>query len=314
MKKTISLVLCLIVLLLMGASVLAEKQDKSEIRIAVVMHAMNSSFYTKLADGARAAGEDLGVVVDVSSPPQASSLDEQVNLIENCIAAEYSAIATVTWDPTGFNNVIKKANEANIPVIGFNMAAEGSGVVADIGQDHIDAGYALGKYMFEKVMEGTGKYCVCTCSPADSALLLREEGIAKAAEEFPGVELVQVIDITTDLTAANSAIENAYLADPDIKAFLGVDCFSESIGAFIAANDLTGEVFGGGFDLTEGSLKHIRDGNMQVTIGQNPFMQGYYAVLELYLGLMYGENVMPIDINTGAKLVDASNVDSVQPE
>lgn len=314
MKKVISLVLCAVLLLSFGTTILAEQVNKEDIRIAVVMHAMNSSFYTKLADGARAAGEDLGITVDVSSPMQASSLDEQVNLIENCIAAEYSGIATVTWDPTGFNKVIKKANEAGIPVIGFNMAAAGSGVVADIGQDHIDAGYALGKYMFEKVMDGKGKYCVCTCSPADSALLLREEGIAKAAEEFPEVELVQVIDITTDLTAANAAIENAYLADPDIKAFLGVDCFSESIGAFIAANDLQDKVFGGGFDLTEGSLKHIKDGNMQVTIGQNPFMQGYYAVLELYLNLMYGESVMPIDINTGAKLVDASNVDLVQPE
>jgi len=312
MKKLLIVLLCLVLTCSMTLSACAEA-SADDYRIAVVLHAMNSSFYTKLADGARAAGADLGITVDVTSPTQASSLDEQVSLIENCIAADYDAIATVTWDPTGFNKVIAKANEAGIPVIGFNMAAEGSGVVADIGQNHVDAGYTLGKYMFE-AMGGEGKYCICTCSPTDSALLAREEGIANAAAEYPGVELVQVIDITTDLTAANAAIENAYLADPDIKAFIGVDCFSESIGTYIAANGLTGKVLGGGFDLTEGTLKHIKNGDMQVTIGQNPFMQGYYSVLELYLSLKYGQSVMPIDINTGAKVIDSSNVDLVEPE
>lgn len=314
MKKLLVVLLSVMLSLSMVFGACAETVSKADLRIAVVMHAMNSSFYTKLADGARAAGADLGITVDVTAPTQASSLAEQVTLLENCIAAEYNAIATVTWDQTGFNSVIGKAKEAGIPVIAFNMAAANSGVVADIGQDHTDAGYALAKYMFENIMGGEGKYCICTCSPTDTALLAREAGIAKAAEEFPKVELVQVIDITTDLTAANSAIENAYLANPDIKAFLGVDCFSESIGAFVAANKLEGKVFGGGFDLTEGTLKHIKNGDMQVTIGQNPFMQGYYSVLELYLSLMYGENVMPININTGAKLIDASNVNLVQPE
>lgn len=201
-----------------------------DIKLSVVMHAMNSSFYTTLADGAKQAGKDLGITVDVTSPSTASDLDAQVNLIESAIAAKYNGIATVTWDPTGFNSVIKKAEDQGIPVVGFNQDAEDCGTEAFIGQDYEDAGYQLGKYMFGTVMNGKGKYIVASCGPTDSALEAREAGIKKAAEEYPDVEYIDTIDIGTDLDNAYSVIESAYLAHQDVNAFLGVDVFSEAIG------------------------------------------------------------------------------------
>ena len=249
MKKILALVLVLMLVLAIPA--LAE--GSGDVKIAVVLHAMNSSFYTKLADGARAAGEDLGITVDVTSPTTASNLAEQVALIENCIAAEYDAIATVTWDPSGFNDVVARANEAGIPVIGFNMDAEDCGTEAFIGQDFVDSGYQMGKFMFD-LMGGEGTYLIASCAPADTALVARAAGIEQANAEYPNVECLGIIDIGTDLTNAYGVIENAYLANPDVKAILGVDVFSEAIGTFIAAYGLGGEVLGAGYDLTEGPL------------------------------------------------------------
>ncbi|MFV0528520.1 MAG: substrate-binding domain-containing protein [Lachnospiraceae bacterium] len=283
-----------------------------DIKISVVLHAMNSSFYTKMSDGAKAAGEDLGITVDVTSPTTASNLSEQVGLLESCITAGYDGIATVLWDPSGFNSVIQKASDAGIPVLAFNMNAEDSGSVAFVGQEYEDAGYQLGKYMFEEVMGGEGKYVIASCAPADTALIARADGIKRAAEEFPGIEFVDIIDIGTDLTGAVGVIENAYLANPDIDAILGVDVFSEAIGTFIASNKLQDTVKAAGFDLTEGTLKHISNGDMQLTVGQNPFLQGYYSVVELYNNL--ANDAAFIDINTGAQLVTADNVSEVTPE
>lgn len=288
------------------------KNSGKDMKVAVVLHAMNSSFYTKMADGAKQAGIDLGITVDVTSPTTASNLAEQVSMLESCIAADYAGIATVTWDPSGFNAVIKKADDAGIPVIGFNMNAEDSGTVAFVGQEYEDAGYQLGKYMFEEVMQGKGKYIVASCAPADTALIAREAGIKRAAEEFPEIEYIDTIDIGTDLTNAYGVIESAYLANPDVTAILGVDVFSEAIGNFISTYKLSETVAGAGFDLTEGTLKHISNGDMQLTVGQNPYLQGYYSVMELYMNL---SNEMPfIDINTGAQLVTADNVAEVEPE
>lgn len=313
-KKSFVLVSCLIlVMFLVSCSEDRSVADaSSEVKIAVVMHAMNSSFYTKLAEGAQAAGKDLGIKVDVTSPTTASDLAGQVSLLESCIVAGYDGIATVTWDLEGFNSVIKKAQDVGIPVVSFNMDAPSSGTKAFIGQDFIDSGYQLGKYMFEEEMDGEGKYIIASCSPADTALVDRAAGLEKAATEYPEIELISIIDIGTDLTDAYGVIENAYLANPDVKAIIGVDVFSEAIGIFIAAQKLQDSVLGGGYDLTEGSLKHVSNGDMKVVVGQNPFNQGYYSVIQLYNNIVNEADF--VDMNTGTQLVTIENVASVKPE
>lgn len=287
-------------------------ENQKDMKIAVVLHAMNSSFYTKMSDGAKAAGKDLGITVDVMAPTTASNLSEQVSLMESCITAGYQGIATVTWDPSGFNSVIAKANDAGIPVVGFNQDAEGCGSEAFVGQEHEDAGYQMGKYMFGEVMNGQGKYVVASCAPTDSALIARTTGIEKAAKEYPDIEFGGVIDIGTDLTNAYSVIENAYLADSEIDAILGVDVFSEAIGTYISTNGLNEKIKAAGFDLVEGTLEHVKKGDMQLTVGQNPYLQGYYSVLDLYMNLAHDGQF--IDVNTGAQLVTADNVNEVEPE
>jgi ABC-type sugar transport system substrate-binding protein len=287
-------------------------ENKSDIKVAVVLHALNGSFYTKMKDGAEAAGKDLGIEVNVSAPNQASSLEEQVTLIETAIASKPDAIATVLWDQTGFNGVVKEAKDAGIPVIAFNMNSEEAGAEAFIGQDFTIAGYELGKYIFG-AMGGEGKYIVASCAPTDTALVEREAGVDQAAKEYGGkVEKIATIDIGTDLTNAYGVIENAILANPDVKAIIGVDVFSEAIGNVISDYDKAGEIYAGGFDLTEGMLNHVKNGDVQVTVGQNPFLQGYYAVLEAYLHVAHSADFL--DINTGAQMVDAELAEVVEPE
>lgn len=285
--------------------------DTSDMNVSFVLHSLSGSFYTKLAEGAEAAGKDLGIKVSVSAPTTASSLDEQVGLLETAISSGADAIATVTWDPTGFNSVIKEAEDAGIPVVGFNQDAKDCGTVCFVGQAYEAAGYELGKYMFDQ-MGGEGSYIIASCGPTDSALIAREAGIDKAAAEYPNVKKIETIDIGTDLTNAYSVIENAYLANPDVKAILGVDVFSEAIGSVIEDYDLNGKVLGAGFDLTEGMLGHIKNGSIQLSVGQNPFMQGYYSVYECYMNKKYGTDF--INIDTGAQMVTAENVDAIEPE
>ncbi len=285
---------------------------KSDLKYAVVLHALNSSFYAKIQEGAQEAGKALGITVDVMAPNTANNLAEQVSMIETCISSGYDGIATVVWDPDGFSDVIKKAKDAGIPVLSLNQNSGKDDGTVFVGQDLEDSGYMLGKYMFGEVMKGKGKYIIASCAPADVALIAREQGIKRAAKEFPDIEFVELVDITTDLTTAVGVIENAYLAHPDVTAFLGVDVFSEAIGTFIQSKQLNGKVFGAGFDLTEGTLQHVTNDAMQLTIGQNPFLQGYYPVVQLFTQAQYGYDLL--NMNTGAFLVTKDNIANVKPE
>jgi len=67
----------------------------------------------------------------------------------------------------------------------------------------------------------------------------------------------------------------------------------------------------GGFDLSEDILNDISTGKIVATVDQQPYSQGFYAVMQLGLRGQY--QLFPSSMATGGLgLVDKSNVDAVK--
>ena len=64
----------------------------------------------------------------------------------------------------------------------------------------------------------------------------------------------------------------------------------------------------GGFDLLPGSLKGVKAGDLDFTIDQQPYLQGFYSVMELFVFKLSGGLSGPAEINTGLKFVTPENV------
>lgn len=102
-------------------------------------------------------------------------------------------------------------------------------------------------------------------------------------------------------------------AHPDVKflAFGGagttavVDYYMEQMGK------APGSIKFGGFDLTSGALKCIKEGYLQFTMDQQPYLYGYLTTLNLILTMKYGFRGWRVD--TAGGWVDSSNVDAVIP-
>jgi simple sugar transport system substrate-binding protein len=69
---------------------------------------------------------------------------------------------------------------------------------------------------------------------------------------------------------------------------------------------------GGGFDLVPATISAIKSGDLQFTTGQNPFLWGYLAVHQMWLLKEHG--VQPINVDSGADIVDASRAGNVDPQ
>src|SRR5579864_8616657 len=67
-------------------------------------------------------------------------------------------------------------------------------------------------------------------------------------------------------------------------------------------------VHGGGFDLLPRSLEAVRDGFLDFVIDQQPYLQGFYTVMEMFIYKASGGLVGPADINTGLKFVTKDSV------
>ena len=65
-------------------------------------------------------------------------------------------------------------------------------------------------------------------------------------------------------------------------------------------------------NLLPATVEAIKKGEMAFTTTQNPFLWGYLSVKQLYLHREF--NLHPISIDSGAGVIDATNVDKVNPK
>ena len=84
---------------------------------------------------------------------------------------------------------------------------------------------------------------------------------------------------------------------------------TEFLGPVLAKNGLAGKIPAGGFDLTPGTLSAIKAGQLDFTIDQSPYLQGFLPTLYLYLFNMSGGLVAPPDTDTGLTFVTKATVD-----
>ena len=68
------------------------------------------------------------------------------------------------------------------------------------------------------------------------------------------------------------------------------------------------------FDLNTDAAQAIKDGEIEFSIDQQPYVQGFMAVTSLYLYLKNGNDIgggQPV--LTGPSFVDKSNIDTILP-
>jgi len=69
-------------------------------------------------------------------------------------------------------------------------------------------------------------------------------------------------------------------------------------------------IIAAGFDLSPLVIHYVRDGQLIFTVDQQPYMQGFYPVIQLAQYVRYG--ILPCNNEIGASFVTKDNVDKVE--
>jgi simple sugar transport system substrate-binding protein len=244
------------------------------------------------------------------------SVPEMVSFLDSAIAAKANGIATVVITSTGFTASVSRAMNAGIPVVTY--AADGTVTkgVPDIGTNRLcyvgqplyDAGIAMGNRIRSLIS-----------SPGDVAIFIATPGTGNLQPRYDGAASVltpagfKVSEIATGAPNLQEGAENAYILahKSTLKGAFAVDGGSTAfLGPVLAKNGLAGKIPAGGFDLTPGTLSAIKAGQLEFTIDQNPYLQGFLATLYLYLFNLSGGLVSPPDTDTGLTFVTKTTVDA----
>ena len=285
----------------------ASQHSKPAYKFVVVSHATAVPFFVPVRKGVEEAGRLLGVDATFTGPPD-FNVARQIEFIKAAIAAHVDGIGTTLPNPEAFNDVVAEAAQNGIPVIALNADAPTSKRLAYIGQGNFDAGRSMGKEI-AKLLPGGGEVLLCQHTAGAFNLEERIRGVREALQQAGNFQ-VQVLPTTTDLVKANSLIASYFQGHPNTKGFFGVDDITGSaIAQVIEREGLKGKVFGGAFDLVPDVMNAIKAGTMQFTIDQQPYLQGFNTVMQLYLLKKY--QLSPADVNTGVAPITAANVEKV---
>jgi simple sugar transport system substrate-binding protein len=181
--------------------------------------------------------------------------------------------------------------------------------LAYIGQDLYQSGIALGQRIVSLVPSGDIAGFIAT--PGQLNIQPRIDG-AKAAIQASG-KPINFVEIATgaQLTDELARIEAYYLGHQSLKGMVAVDAGStQGLSQIMEKYSLQSKgIHAGGFDLQPKTLQEIKSGNLDFTIDQQPYLQGFILVLQLFLYKLSGGLMFPAQTDTGLLFVDKNNVD-----
>jgi simple sugar transport system substrate-binding protein len=273
---------------------------------AMVTHeAPGDTFWDRIRAGAEQAAKDTGSTLKYSADPEAT---KQATLIQGAIDAKVDGIATTLVTPESLIPTVKKAVAAGIPVDTFNSGTnfyKQAGSLTHFSSDERLAGSQAGA----KAKAAGAKKILCTIQQTGSVAL--EDRCAGVKSAFPETQNIQVNG--QDDSAVTSAIQAKLAQDKDINWIITLGA-TQAVDALKARDAVKSQTKIGTFDLNKEAAEAVKGNQIQFCIDQQPYLQGYLAITQLYLykknGNVLGGGQPSL---TGPSFVDSTNVDSILP-
>lgn len=269
------------------------------------------------------AGELLGVRTTFTGPVD-FDVAAQARQLDEIVARQPAGLIIFPGDADTLTPGIDRAVEAGIPVAMVIGDAPNSKRYVHLGIDGFNAGRVGGRMLAEAI-GGAGQVILGTF-PAPN-VLDRVEGYRSVfEEEFPDIEVVEVVNDRADPAYAPTAYAAAIQAHPEVVGIGGTDGDSGK-GAALAVRDAgrVGEIKIVAMDRNEDMLDFIEDGTIYGSVVQKSYVEMFLAVHLLYwlnndiLRVLpdwraAGVNILPEQIMTGVMTVTRDNVDQFRHE
>jgi simple sugar transport system substrate-binding protein len=288
-----------------GSSAASIFGSSGSYKFTFVNHVTTNPFFTPTQNGAADACKLLGCSYQWTGS-QTSNVGEMVNSFNSAVSAGVDGIAIALVDLKAFNAPTQKALAAKIPVVAYNADAAGNARLAYIGQDLFVSGQEMGTHIATLVPSGNVALFIAT--PGALNIQPRIDGAQATLKKHPGIK-TKVVATGAALTQELSTVDSFVSANPSYAGFFAVDGGStQSVGQAIQKHGLKGKAKGGGYDLTPVTQQTLAAGYMQFTIDQQPYLQGFLPILQLYMYKVSQTLTGIADVNTGLKFLDATTV------
>jgi simple sugar transport system substrate-binding protein len=283
----------------------AASADQPKYTFAMVTHAQTGdTFWDIVRKGAEAAAKKDNVKLIYDGSPTASG---EAQLITNVVQQHVDGLAVTLAFPDAEAAAVQQAEQAGIPVVGFNAGVDTwkrLGMLMYVGQDETIAGKAVGEKLNAEGV--TSAICVDQQQGAVQ-LQARCDGIK---DTFKGNLKILYLN-GYDMAAAQARMVADLQQSPGTGYIitLGAPFAPTAVQAVRLASSKAKVAT---FDLTPLVAHLIQSGKVQWAVDQQPFVEGYQAIDLLWLYKTNGDVVGGGDpVLTGPAFVTSNNISEV---
>jgi simple sugar transport system substrate-binding protein len=322
MKRKIFTIL-LVALMVLGVASISLAADKHFEGIRVVFFPGGSPggpFAGVVYRGALAAEKDLGCKVEYVW--SGWNPDNMIAQFKDAVARRPDAICIMGHpgvvafaplvDEARRKGIIVTSGNTGLPAIEEKYKADGFGYV---GQELYPSGVNLAKGAAQRAGLKRGDRAMVWGLIAQETRGLRSKGCVDALEEMGiKVDYIEISDsINADASLGTPVFTGYASANPDVKLIItDHGALTATAETYMrASRKRPGDIYIAGFDLSAATVDAVKKGYVGVVLDQQPWLQGYLPILQVCLAKKYGFSGLHID--TGAALIDKSNIDFVAP-
>jgi len=274
-------------------------------KFVFVNHVTTNPFFVPTQYGIQDACSLLGCSYQWTGS-ESSNVSQMVNAMNTAITAGADGIAVALIDLHAFNAPTEEALKKGIPVVSYNADAPLNKRLSYIGQELKLAGELMGARIVKDV--GSGDVALFIETPGSANLQPRIEGAEKAIKASGAP--ITIHTVATGTTGEETVINSYWVGHETTKGMYAVGGGStEALAKVMQKHGLAAKgIKAGGFDLTEGTQKLIKEGNLEFTIDQQPYQQGFLPALQLFFWHVSGSLSGPANTDTGLKFVTKETV------
>ncbi|WP_246226102.1 substrate-binding domain-containing protein [Chelativorans xinjiangense] len=270
----------------------------------VLMKTLSNPFWGAMGQGVEDGAKEAGVDYFVQAVESDQAAEPQLNVCNTMLERQPVAMITAAINSTNLLPCLKAAQEQGIKVVDLDgnldqaiLDKEGIEITFRIGSDNVAAGAQGAEYLVSQLgADATGAVLVIEGLSGNITGQMRAEGFAgKLAELAPGLEIVASLPGDWDRGKAASITNDILTRNPDLVAIFAAND-GMALGAVEAAYAAGkgDQIVIIGVDGNSDAVKSIKDGRLNASVAQLPYLVGKQAVENVKKALA-GEEV-PADI------------------
>jgi simple sugar transport system substrate-binding protein len=298
------------------------------LTFAIVTHTAGNGFFDPVYVGAKVAADLIGAnILLLGSESPVDDPAREIEILNQIIQdPKLDGLIMTTPQAGAYDDIVKTALEKGIPVATTNSFDPG---------------------IYDRLaISHTGQHAAAAAIAGDSLVqCLLDHGIEGGSIVFPNSTAMGNIEVNNRVSSAYEAVVDALnkagkldafkvdagpegvgiQVDPNdpvngivslfesrgdvVGAFAGNNVFTPALAQAVAQTGMTGKICAYGFDLGPAQQEALKAGNLTGALGQQPFLQGFWPVMQLWLEIDRG--ISAANLDTRAQLVTQESVDGV---